>query len=128
MFDLLRLNELFPQDTPPEYHARLQAVDRYHQELLRTCSMDFLDAYWSEVVRLFGVLEDQAFIRGLRLGAQLALGLTAPLSTPRTPCRPGSADTGGSPRPGPPRSGRRRRNRSRDRRSSPSSSGRTSAS
>lgn len=45
MFDLLRLNELFPQDTPPEYHARLQAVDRYHQELLRTCSMDFLDAY-----------------------------------------------------------------------------------
>ena len=71
MFDLLRLNELFPQDTPPEYHARLQSVDRYHQELLRTCSMDFLDAYWSEVVRLFGVLEDQAFIRGLRLGAQL---------------------------------------------------------
>ena len=45
MFDLLRLNELFPQDTPPEYHARLQSVDRYHQELLRTCGFRYFTTF-----------------------------------------------------------------------------------
>ena len=83
MFDLLDLQQLLPQEMPPEYRKQQEVVSSYLHRLGRGFSPDFLDEFWTEVGRLMALESDHAFLSGLRLGAELSLAL-AP-QPPRNP-------------------------------------------
>ena len=83
MFDLLDLQQLLPQEMPPEYRRQQEVVEAYLHRMGRGFSPAFLDDFWTEVGRLMALESDQAFLSGLRLGAELSLAL-AP-QPPRSP-------------------------------------------
>lgn len=84
MFDLLDLQQLISQEMPPEYHKQQEVVNAYLHRMSRGFSPAFLDDFWTEVGKLFALERDQAFLSGLRLGAELSLALAPqPPKNPR---------------------------------------------
>lgn len=83
MFDLLDLQQLISQEMPPEYRKQQEVVNACLHRMSRGFSPAFLDDFRTEVGKLFALERDQAFLSGLRLGAELSLAL-AP-QPPRSP-------------------------------------------
>ena len=84
MFDLLLLRQLVSQEMPPEYRKQQEVVEAYLHRMSRGFSSAFLDDFWTETGKLFALELDQAFLSGLRLGAELSLALAPqPTRSPR---------------------------------------------
>ena len=84
MLDLLDLQQLVPQEMPPEYRKQQEVVASYLHRMGRGFSPDFLDDFWTEVGRLMALESDHAFLSGLRLGVDLSRALDPqPPKSPR---------------------------------------------